>query len=75
MSKVDWDDLGGVGSDASLKAKSDGENTTKSKTLTNLPTRFETEFKELKKQGKTGLTFNAYIIEALREKIERDQRN
>lgn len=76
MSKksVDMSMLSGVGSSARLIEKeATPAAATKSKLLTGLPVAFEDRHKALKAAGVTSLLLNPYIIEALREKLERDE--
>lgn len=77
---VDMSMLSGVGSSARLIEKEATPATpaapaaaTKSKLLTGLPVAFEERHKALKAAGVTSLLLNPYIIEALREKLERDE--
>ncbi|MFM5187401.1 hypothetical protein [Aeromonas sp. s6] len=66
--------LSGVGSSARLIEKeATPAAATKSKLLTGLPVAFEDRHKALKAAGVTSLLLNPYIIEALREKLERDE--
>ncbi|KYN82225.1 hypothetical protein ATY36_13640 [Vibrio cidicii] len=81
---LDWDKLGKVGEKATLKETSAAQEPaketpaaqepakTKSKSLRAVPANFFDKHAELKAAGKTSLDFSAYIIEALREKLERD---
>lgn len=68
----DWDKLGSVGKDAALKENTSQDTSTKSKSLRAVPSAYFTKHAELKTDGKTSLDFTAYIIEAIREKLERD---
>lgn len=71
---VDMSMLSGVGSSARLIEKeATPAAATKSKLLTGLPIAFEERHKALKAAGVTSLLLNQYIIEALREKLERDE--
>lgn len=71
---VDMSMLSGVGSSARLIEKEAAPAAaTKSKLLTGLPVAFEERHKALKAAGVTSLLLNPYIIEALREKLERDE--
>ena len=71
---VDMSMLSGVGSSARLIEKeATPAAATKSKLLTGLPVVFEERHKALKAAGVTSLLLNPYIIEALREKLERDE--
>lgn len=76
MSKgKDWDALGKVGQNAALTENKTGDKpvaTTKAKHLKAVPTSYFDKHKEVKDAGKTSLDFSAYIIEAIREKLERD---
>lgn len=71
---LDWDKLGKVGEKATLKETPTAQEPakTKSKSLRAVPASFFDKHAELKAAGKTSLDFSAYIIEALREKLERD---
>ena len=71
---VDMSMLSGVGSSARLIEKeATPAAATKNKLLTGLPVAFEERHKALKAAGVTSLLLNPYIIEALREKLERDE--
>lgn len=71
---VDMSMLSGVGSSARLIEKeATTAAATKSKLLTGLPVAFEERHKALKAAGVTSLLLNPYIIEALREKLEKDE--
>ncbi|WP_303845744.1 hypothetical protein [Aeromonas sobria] len=71
---VDMSMLSGVGSSARLIEKEAAPAAaTKNKLLTSLPVAFEERHKALKSAGETTLLYNQYIIEALREKLERDE--
>ena len=71
---VDMSLLSGVGSSARLIEKeATPAAATKSKLLTGLPVAFEERHKALKAAGVTSLLLNPYIIEALREKLGRDE--
>lgn len=71
---VDMSMLSGVGSSARLIEKEAiPAAATKNKLLTGLPVAFEERHKALKSAGVTSLLLNPYIIEALREKLERDE--
>ena len=71
---VDMSMLSWVGSSARLIEKeATPAAATKSKLLTGLPVAFEERHKALKAAGVTSLLLNPYIIEALREKLERDE--
>lgn len=76
MSKAkNWDALGKVGKSAALtenKTEDKPAATTKAKHLKAVPTTYFEKHQELKAGGKTSLDFTAYIIEAIREKLERD---
>lgn len=68
-----WDALGKVGESAALKENSaETRSATKSKHLKAVPISYFEKHIDLKKGGKTSLDFSAYIIEAIREKLERD---
>lgn len=68
----DWEKLSKVGNDAALKESGNPGNATKPKSLRAVPVAYFNKHAELKKEGKTSLDFSPYIIEALREKLERD---
>lgn len=73
----DWDKLGKVGNNAALTENKANHierdvPTTKAKHLKAVPTSYFDKHAALKKEGKTSLDFTAYIIEAVREKLERD---
>jgi hypothetical protein len=74
---VDMSMLSGAGSSARLIEKeaepAAPAAATKSKLLTNLPVAFEERYKALRAEGITSLLYSQYIIEALREKLERDK--
>lgn len=69
-----FDKLNNVGKSAALTEQSTQtvSNEYKSKLLSRVPVSAQKKHSELKAQGKTSLTFSAYIIEALIEKLERD---
>ncbi len=69
---TDWEKLSKVGNDAPLKESGNAGNATKPKSLRAVPVAYFTKHAELKEEGKTSLDFSAYIIEAVREKLERD---
>lgn len=70
MSK--WDKLASASSGAALtEAKGKAAAGTKKKSIT-VPLAYEDAWKKLKTDGGTGLDFTSYIIEALREKLDRD---
>lgn len=75
VKKVDMSKLMGVGSSARLIEQDDSQGTpqTKQKRIPNLPCSFEDRYKAIKTKGGTSLMFTAYILEALREKLERDE--
>lgn len=71
---VDMSLLSGAGSSARLIEKEvEQAAATKNKLLTSLPVIFEQRHKALKAAGVTSLLLNQYIIDALREKLERDE--
>ena len=71
--ELDFNKLEAAGKGAALSEKTQIEITgARSKTLKNIPVRFFKAHEKLKLDGKTGLLFTAYILEALREKLERD---
>lgn len=71
--KTDWEKLGQVGKNASLKENVANESETRAKHLKAVPAAYFDDHKELKKAGKTSLDFTSYILEALREKLETDK--
>lgn len=74
MSKSKFDKLNNVGKSAALSEQNTKAVSSeyKSKLLGRVPVGAQEKHAELKAQGKTSLTFSAYIIEALIEKLERD---
>lgn len=76
--KVDMTKLGGAGSGAGLieREQTSVEQAsvkTKDKLLRAIPVSFEDRHKALKAAGATSLVYGHYIVEALREKLERDE--
>lgn len=70
---LDFNKLEAASKGAALSEKSQNKITgVRSKTLKNIPSRFFEAHDKLKQDGKTGLLFTGYILEALREKLERD---
>lgn len=69
---VDWDAMEEAGNNAALSENDDQAVTLKTKTIKTIPSNYFEAHKTLKKSGKTGLLLTAYMIEALREKLERD---
>jgi len=70
---IDFDALEQAGNNAALTEQpSAQEITIKSKTIKTIPSNYFDAHSTLKKSGKTGLLLTAYMIEALREKLERD---
>lgn len=70
-----WDALSKVGEGAALtETKCSQSIETKAKHLKNIPMSYFNDYKKLKATGKSSLDFSAYIIEALREKLERDNK-
>lgn len=69
-----FEKLNNVGKSAALTEQSTPavSNEYKSKLLGRVPVAAQEKHAALKAQGKTSLTFSAYIIEALLEKLERD---
>jgi len=78
-----WDKIGGVGKQSKVvetptevqpevqpevEAKS-----TRAKNLKTVPTSYFDAHKAAKEAGKTSLNFSDYIVEALREKLEKDE--
>lgn len=74
MSKNDnnWDSFEDMGKDAALSENNTPEITLRTKTIKTIPSTYFDGHKNLKKSGKTGLLFTGYILEAIREKLERD---
>ena len=72
MSEKNWDKLGLVGDKAILKENNISSSGTKPKNLKSVPVSFFDKHKKLRENCKTSLDFSAYIIEALREKLEKD---
>lgn len=73
MSKTtDWDAMEAAGNNAALSENDDQEVTLRTKTIKTIPSNYFDAHTTLKKSGKTGLLLTAYMIEALREKLERD---
>jgi hypothetical protein len=70
--KIDWDNIGEVGKGAALSETDQGEITYRTKTIKTIPSNYFESHEKLKKGGKTGLLFTAYILEAIKEKLERD---
>ncbi|PMN73131.1 hypothetical protein [Enterovibrio norvegicus] len=70
---ADWDKLGKVGDAAPLKENKDNAGkSSKPKLLSAVPVSYFDGHDALKNRGGTGLSFSAYILEAVREKLERD---
>lgn len=67
-----------IGNEAPLQVKTEKSNTApaprtvRSKTLKAIPTTYFDAHKKLRDTNKTNLDFANYIMEALREKLERD---
>jgi hypothetical protein len=71
--KVDMTKLEGAGSGAGLIEREQTSAKTKDKLLRAMPVSFEERHKALKEAGATSLVYGHYIVEALREKLERDE--
>ncbi len=70
---INFDKLEQAGKNAALSEQQSEEAITlRTKTIKTIPSNYFTAHEQLKKQGKTGLLLTAYMIEALREKLERD---
>lgn len=71
---LNWDKLtGGATMQEMTKEASPDKPKTKAKNILNMPADFFTRHAVLKSEGKTTLLFTPYIIEAVREKLERDE--
>ena len=71
--KIDFEALEKAGNNAALTEQPTAQEVTmKSKTIKTIPSNYFTAHDKLKSSGKTGLLLTAYMIEALREKLERD---
>ncbi|MNG88058.1 hypothetical protein D3C79_468810 [compost metagenome] len=71
---VDWGKLtGGATMQEVAKEAAIDKPKTKAKEIRNMPVDFFNRHAVLKSEGKTTLLFTAYIIEAVREKLERDE--
>jgi hypothetical protein len=62
-----------VGQTANLKENKGAVDGVKQKLIHRMPVAYEERFKALKQDGKTSLLFSAFILEAIREKLERDE--
>ncbi|PSW53052.1 hypothetical protein [Photobacterium leiognathi] len=73
----DWDKLGAVGSNAALTENKNAVKptapTVKPKHLRAVPVAYFDRHDALKETGQTSLDFTSYIIEAIREKLDRDE--
>ena len=73
MSSKNWEALSKVGKNAALTENTNNNSaSTKSKHLKAVPIHYFDMHKSLKNENKTSLDFSAYIIEAIREKLDRD---
>ncbi|HFV9214666.1 TPA: chaperonin [Enterobacter roggenkampii] len=77
MSKRDKADIyaktaAAAGNNAPLQTKTAEPKANRSKTLKSVPSVYFNVHAQLKADNKTSLDFSAYILEALREKLERD---
>ncbi|MNH76141.1 hypothetical protein D3C73_284040 [compost metagenome] len=71
---LDWDKLTeGATLKEAAKIEVAEKPKTKAKEIRNMPVDFFNRHAALKSEGKTTLLFTAYIIEAVREKLERDE--
>jgi len=68
----DWDKLDQVGNNAALTENTPPKKGPRAKNLKAVPEAYFTAHNKLKAKGGTSLDFSAYIIEAAREKLERD---
>ncbi|GEK08905.1 hypothetical protein [Pseudoalteromonas peptidolytica] len=74
MAKKSWEKLDALDDGAQVQeAKTQVSSSTKSKLINKLPTALEERYEALKAQGKTTLNFSHYIVEALREKLDREE--
>ena len=71
MSK--FDKLNNVGKGAALSEQA-SEPATKPKHINNLPVKAEQRFNALKAAGKVSGNLSAYMVQALLEKLEQDER-
>jgi hypothetical protein len=69
---TNWDKLDGVGKSAPLTENIQNKPRTRAKNLKSVPAAYFEKHANLKESGKTSLDFSSYILEALREKLERD---
>lgn len=72
MTEDKWKQLEQVGKGAALK-EVNASTGSRAKNLKAMPESYFRAHKEVKEDGKTSLDFSAYIIEAVREKLERDK--
>ncbi|CSS24699.1 chaperonin [Escherichia coli] len=63
-----------IGNEAPLQVKNETpkQRTVRTKTLKAIPTRYFDAHLKLRETNKTNLDFSNYIMEALREKLEKD---
>ncbi|GJA64100.1 hypothetical protein KAM351_27110 [Aeromonas caviae] len=72
--QVDMSKLRGTGSSATLiERDAVTADTEKKSKVISFPVTFEARHKALKAAGATSLLYSQYIVEALREKLERDE--
>ena len=72
--KNKFDDLEGLDEVAAVREQAKTATTqTKSKLLNKFPVALENRHKKLKENGTTTLNLSQYILEAVREKLERDE--
>jgi hypothetical protein len=69
---INWDSMEEAGKDAALSENDGGNITYRTKTIKTIPSNYFDSHDALKKSGKTGLLFSAYILEAIKEKLKRD---
>lgn len=67
-----WDALSKVEGTSPVKERE--KATTKAKHIKNMPISFFEDHAKLKNEGKTCLDFSSYILEAVREKLKRDNK-
>ncbi|MFK3873060.1 hypothetical protein [Pseudoalteromonas rhizosphaerae] len=69
--------LNNIGNNAALSEKgpsTSNDLVTKKKLVSNLPVKAEERFNELKQKGKVSGTFNAYILQALLNNLDIDEK-
>lgn len=65
--------LNNIGSKAALSEQSESDALVTKKKLVSLPVKAEERFNALKKAGKVSGSFNAYIVQATLNNLERDE--